>query len=1813
MAKEHYERILASEPAFDKFEEENSLQGDPIEKRCTYLMSFILTDYCHTHEVISSLHEEVFSVTNFDEANLIEKVRILDILNKSVEMEAIDPSDLSLEELGIHADHRTLLFLQMTNTATEINRTLAATLLFHCIEMIKVNSKYQTHENDVVKSKSQMDWATGEESHEKFEDRLCLSDTERKQMNTLILSRKWSPISFLWLILHLHHEDYSRVLNVIFFDRMTQEQFQWIKGQIYTSVDDLVEKESQKSIDELLEEFGATSQGQNFPRVKNIMQQIDAKKKKEKGKHKPSDGNLTKLKHLDLNSDENIAEIVILLSNYVQKTMAHFPRNNQLLTLVVLLTSKAAEKGSLLEVATGEGKSLIIAMFAAIQALRGNKVDIVTSSKVLARRDAEDEKLCRFYKQLGLTSCSIPVHQCNGQDAADALIQKKYENCDIIYGTASDFAADYLKHEFECRNVRGSRKFEVVIVDEVDSITIDNALQVTYLSHDTACLRHIEQLLAATWCTLCTYTPVGESSTGDTLWVSSSQFIHTRLAENFADDNDAVKEKSNIILKDLFAGNNIALKEIDALHLLAESKETESVLTEKDIKEKAKKLQEKLDKILQGITPEEASNLLSKKPMIKYMEHFDEVTYYRMTGSGMLEKITGPFGEPNGIESAETFHRSSQKTVENGKVSFLFLDGGRACEVYQRENLIDFTKTAMLSRVRYTDGTLPMGILSQVDSAGQENKSNENLVIPTYLKDYVEKCFTTIVENALNAIMMTEGRDYVLVDGREVVSKETNDHSFDHVVPVDFMGTGVLEKDKKWGNGLQQFLEFKHQLAISPMSLVTNFLSNYSFFRKYSHVYGVSGTLGDEVEHEFLGKHFTLECSIIPTHRAKKLTQHSMIQCDGWDAWKKAICSRVKEITKKQPVLLVSEDLKTAKALQVELTREHVAGVRMYIRNDVHTNIIDDEVNAGDIIITTTLGGRGTNYRTSSEVNKNGGLFVLMTFFPYSIRVEKQMIGRTARQGNTGMSQFILNKNDLADTYHGCNIQTMYFLRAQHEQERIGRMEMSDLEIVNRQDRLFIAFCDKLKYFSNTSYTGEEKRETKPTSRKKFDYTTALNAVKECWAFWLVLHQTEIDKIQSSSEETLKKDMLKDLDLKIAELLNGDSGNFYDHARNAMNRMTLQIQGNKTEENSERFDKWQKLNDVETKYNAVALYNQAYIVIKRKKHGYIEEAIDLLNKTEQSIKTYTTEMVTICSCTQMAAKFCSYPSHVGKDEVQTNFDRQQLARGSVIKGWVDLISKAKEELISVENQEDDYDVKAKEISLIEGADVSDHVMGDEMSLLHNMGMTFFFQVEKEKKEKKHKFCWDALWCCFLGVLQVAAGVAVIVFSGGTLTSLGLEFITEGVSDIISGVKGMISGTFSWAQWAVSKALSLAVSLVGFGVGPLKKAAKSIWKGLKGAKVAAKKVVIQIKKQAAKKITKQGTHKLAFQLTKQEVGKQIFQTSVSWAWDKTFTYVLKRVFIEKLASASEKLKTHEEIRVCFKELVQLFFMCSSQITNFDDKNLQSRLEQLTEDSCTKCMDTVMEKSLIERILPQMNQLSPFIKAMHKTWKPKMSEELLSLALKAPDIILVITTIVEALRANLIVAERIAPELVIKVSDISKMLSEKPSPSSEIPQEKVERATNGLIDYAATKITEKLAESMVETLVGVSQRQICSKINASLGEKAGNLLGRADTLQQLSDHAHSRQMEKDAKRTEHDLDKETEQFVIEYANEIARDSDEAANDLHVNVIVSGEILPGGQGIVVEVYDGDTGKHVTSRHYEGKPGTEPIQLRLTKTKSG
>ena len=134
---------------------------------------------------------------------------------------------------------------------------------------------------------------------------------------------------------------------------------------------------------------------------------------------------------------------------------------------VQLLGAMALHQGKLAEMGTGEGKTHVIAMAAALNTLRGEPVHVITANAYLAQRDAE--LLRPVYELLGLT-VGVTL------DNLSPMQKQLAYQCDITYGVNFEFGFDYLRDNMvKSRSDRVQRGLAFAIVDEVDSTLIDEA------------------------------------------------------------------------------------------------------------------------------------------------------------------------------------------------------------------------------------------------------------------------------------------------------------------------------------------------------------------------------------------------------------------------------------------------------------------------------------------------------------------------------------------------------------------------------------------------------------------------------------------------------------------------------------------------------------------------------------------------------------------------------------------------------------------------------------------------------------------------------------------------------------------------------------------------------------------------------------------------------------------------------------------------------------------------------------------------------------------------------------------------------------------------------------------------------------------------------------------------------------------------------------------------------------------------------------------------------------------------------------------
>lgn len=163
-----------------------------------------------------------------------------------------------------------------------------------------------------------------------------------------------------------------------------------------------------------------------------------------------------------------LAEILAVVREMSLRTLGLRPSDSQLLAVLGVL------QGNIVELQTGEGKSLATALSASVKAISGEGVHVMQCSEYLSTRDFQ--MFNRFFQALDLTVGSLHAEQ-TAEDKREAYL------CDVTYGTSTDFAVDHLHDlSLEDASERVQRGLNMAIVDDADTSLIDEAYTVLVIS-----------------------------------------------------------------------------------------------------------------------------------------------------------------------------------------------------------------------------------------------------------------------------------------------------------------------------------------------------------------------------------------------------------------------------------------------------------------------------------------------------------------------------------------------------------------------------------------------------------------------------------------------------------------------------------------------------------------------------------------------------------------------------------------------------------------------------------------------------------------------------------------------------------------------------------------------------------------------------------------------------------------------------------------------------------------------------------------------------------------------------------------------------------------------------------------------------------------------------------------------------------------------------------------------------------------------------------------------------------------------------------
>jgi preprotein translocase subunit SecA len=224
--------------------------------------------------------------------------------------------------------------------------------------------------------------------------------------------------------------------------------------------------------------------------------------------------------------------------------------------------------------------------------------------------------------------------------------------------------------------------------------------------------------------------------------------------------------------------------------------------------------------------------------------------------------------------------------------------------------------------------------------------------------------------------------------------------------------TGRVMPDRSWERGLHQMIEAKEGAEITGQRKTLSQMTYQRFFRRYLLLCGMTGT-AKEIAVE-LKSTYDLEVLRIPTHKPP-LRVRLANSCYATDTLRwQAVAQRAVAISQQgRPVLVGTRSVEASEKLSALLEQQGIAHTVLNARQDkTEAEAVAQGGEAGRITVATNMAGRGTDIKLAPGVNERGGLHVILTEFHESARVDRQLFGRSARQGNAGSAEAVVAMED---------------------------------------------------------------------------------------------------------------------------------------------------------------------------------------------------------------------------------------------------------------------------------------------------------------------------------------------------------------------------------------------------------------------------------------------------------------------------------------------------------------------------------------------------------------------------------------------------------------------------------------------------------------------------------------------------------------------------------------------------------------------------------------------------------------------------------
>lgn len=267
------------------------------------------------------------------------------------------------------------------------------------------------------------------------------------------------------------------------------------------------------------------------------------------------------------------------------------------------------------------------------------------------------------------------------------------------------------------------------------------------------------------------------------------------------------------------------------------------------------------------------------------------------------------------------------------------------------------------------------------------------------IKDYGVKAQRIhTVNQLLKAYCMFEkDTEYILVDQKVKIVDEQ---------------TGRVMEGRRYSDGLHQAIEAKENVKVEDATQTYATVTLQNYFRMYHKLAGMTGTA--ETEAGEFWQIYKLDVVVIPTNRP---TQRDDRQDKVYKTVREkfnAVVDEINELTEAgRPVLVGTTSVEISEILSRMLTlrkiKHQVLNAKQHARE---ADVVAEAGKSGTVTIATNMAGRGTDIKLSPESKAAGGLAIVGTERHESRRVDRQLRGRSGRQGDPGSSQFFVSLED---------------------------------------------------------------------------------------------------------------------------------------------------------------------------------------------------------------------------------------------------------------------------------------------------------------------------------------------------------------------------------------------------------------------------------------------------------------------------------------------------------------------------------------------------------------------------------------------------------------------------------------------------------------------------------------------------------------------------------------------------------------------------------------------------------------------------------